>query len=114
MSVWEGAECRHQVLCIYTVPFLFRYRRGQRFGVRPALFSPPHQVVRVAVLSGFAGSILQAAAEPVSQSGTVSCHERRTLKPPSVAVLLCVCIPVFAFFFSYFVQLHSSLNNKSL
>lgn len=74
-----GAECRYQVPCIYIVPFLFRYRRGQWFSVRPALFSPSHQVVRVAVLSGFAGPVLQAAAEPISQSGMVNSHEQHSL-----------------------------------
>lgn len=56
----------------YISPLLRRYRCGQRFGVCPTLFSPPHQVVRVAVLSGFTGPILQAAAEPVSQPGKVN------------------------------------------
>lgn len=49
-----------------------RHWRGQRLGVRPPLFGPSHQVLRVPVLPGLTGPILQTAAEPVPQSGNVS------------------------------------------
>lgn len=49
-----------------------RHWRGQRLGVRPPLFGPSHQVLRVPVLPGLIGPILQTAAESVSQSGNVN------------------------------------------
>lgn len=59
-------------LRVYTLLPLPRHRRGQRLGVRPPLFGPSHQVLRVPVLPGLARPVLQAAAEPVSQSGNVN------------------------------------------
>ena len=75
-----GAGRGYQVWFIYTLPFLCRYWRGQWFGVRPTLFRPPDQVVWVTVLSAFTEPILQATAEPISQSGKIHTHYRKCLK----------------------------------
>lgn len=74
MCAW-ALTADNQVWCIYILPFMSRYRRGQWLSVCPTLFSPSHQVIWVAVLSGFTGPILQAAAEPVSQSGKVDTQQ---------------------------------------